>query len=109
MSGRFFVVQYNWDGEHRSMDMGEAYDLIFTGAAIAYLVGQGTALYFMTGKWRIAAFVPLIIFLLAVAVLVFGIFTGANLAGVYMVMAVPLCVIYILLLWIAYFGLRYLR
>ena len=89
--------------------MPEPYDIILPAAAIAYLVGQGAALYFMTGKWRIAAFVPLIIFLLALGLLIVGIFMGANLAGVYLVMAIPLCVVYILLLWIGCLGRRYLR
>lgn len=88
--------------------MPEPYDIIFPAAAIAYLVGQGAALYYMRGKWRIAAYVPLTIFLLALGLLIVGIFMGANLAGVYLVMAVPVCLVFILMLWAVYFGVELL-
>ncbi len=82
--------------------MPEPYDILLPAALIAYLLGQGSALYFMTGKWRIAAAIPLAIFLLALGLLIIGIFIGANLAGVYLVLAIPLCLLYIVFLWIAF-------
>ncbi|MEM7463377.1 MAG: hypothetical protein AAF362_11945 [Pseudomonadota bacterium] len=82
--------------------MPEPYDILLPAALIAYLAGQGAAFYFMTGRWRIAASIPFVIFLLALGLLIIGIFMGANLAGVYLVLAIPLCLLYIVLLWIAF-------
>ncbi|MGI9399911.1 MAG: hypothetical protein ACR2O0_01540 [Rhizobiaceae bacterium] len=88
--------------------MPEPYDILLPLMLVAYLVGQGAALYLMAGKWRIAAYLPLIIFLLALGLLIIGMFMGANLAGVYLVLAIPLCLAYLVLLWVAWLVVRWL-
>ncbi|MGB3387899.1 MAG: hypothetical protein WBA88_07975 [Pseudaminobacter sp.] len=73
---------------------------LFVGAAVLWLVLNGTAIWAFGGKWRTAALIPAAAMALAIAVAVFGILGGSNLAPIWVVFALPLCLAWILALWV---------
>jgi hypothetical protein len=55
----------------------------------------------ITGGWRVAAWVPAFALGAAFAVAVLGVLAGSNLAPIWVVLALPLCVLWLLALWLA--------
>jgi hypothetical protein len=67
---------------------------------LAGLVAQWLALRRFTGGWRIAAWVPVVTLGAAVAVAVLGVLAGSNLAPIWVVFALPLCLLWLAGLWL---------
>jgi hypothetical protein len=66
-----------------------------------WLALQWLALTRMTGGWRVAAWVPAIALGAAFAIAVLGVLAGSDLAPIWVVLALPLCVVWLLALWLA--------
>ncbi|GEM_PF-5285807 len=65
---------------------------------VAYLALQWSALRRMRDKWRLAATVPVIAMLAALAVFVIGILTNASMAAMWLVLGLPAATVYLLCL-----------
>lgn len=72
------------------------------GVAAIWLILQGLAFWLFEGGWRVAAWISGGAMLLAVAVGVLGGLAGSNLAPIWIVLALPLCAVWIVGLWIVY-------
>ena len=59
---------------------------------------QARALLRYRGGWRIAACVPLVALVAALAVAVLGVLAGSNLAPIWVVFALPLCFVWLVAL-----------
>jgi hypothetical protein len=55
------------------------------------------------GGWRAAAWLSAIAMGAAVAIAVLGVIAGSNLSPIWVVLALPLCISWIVLLWVAWF------
>ena len=71
------------------------------GGAASWLILNGLAVWQLQGGWRKAALVPAAIMGAAVMVAVLGVLGGSNLAPIWVVFAVPVCLALIVLIWIA--------
>lgn len=69
--------------------------------AIGGLVAQWRALQLFEGGWLLAAWVPVIAMGAAIAVGVLGAMAGSNLAPIWIVFALPPCLLWIGALWLA--------
>jgi len=67
--------------------------------ALTWLALQGSALIFLDGSWRMAALIPAGAIALAVAVGVLGGLSGANMAPMWVFIALPLCILWLIGLW----------
>lgn len=67
---------------------------------IGGLVAQWQALRRFEGGWRLAAWVPVVAMGAAVAVGVLGAMAGSNLAPIWIVFALPLCLLWLAGLWL---------
>lgn len=67
-----------------------------------WLVLQIWALIFFKGMWRIAASFSAAAMILAVAVGILGGLAGADMAPIWIFIALPLCILWIVLLWLAW-------
>ena len=67
---------------------------------IAGLVAQWQALRRFEGGWRMAAWVPALAMGAAVAVAVLGSLAGSNLAPIWIVFALPPCLLWLAALWL---------
>lgn len=72
------------------------------GAVLGGIAMQVLALRRMRGGWRLAAFVPLVAMSAALGVAVLGSLAGSNLAPIWVVFALPPCVLWLAALWLAY-------
>ena len=54
----------------------------------------------VAGAWRLAAWVPVAAMAAAVAVAVLGSLAGSNLAPIWIVFALPLCLVWLAGLWL---------
>lgn len=68
--------------------------------ALFWLVLNGLAVWLFRDLWRKAALVPAGLMGLALAVAVLGGLAGSNLAPIWVVFALPLCLALTLLLWL---------
>jgi hypothetical protein len=68
---------------------------------IAGLVAQWQALRRFEGGWRLAAWVPVAAMGAALAVAVLGVLAGSNLAPIWVVFALPPCLLWLAGLWLA--------
>ena len=73
----------------------------FLLSGILWLVLQLSALVLLRGGWRIAAGLSLAAMMVAVVVGVLGGLAGANMAQIWIVIALPLCTLWIAALWLA--------
>ena len=64
------------------------------------VVAQWQALRRFAGGWRRAAWVPVVVMGAAVAVGVLGGLAGSNLAPIWIVFALPLCLLWLAGLWL---------
>jgi hypothetical protein len=55
------------------------------------------------GGWRAAAWLSAIAMGAAVAIAVLGVIAGSNLSPIWVVLALPLCISWIVLLWVTWF------
>ena len=67
---------------------------------IAGLVAQWQALRHFEGGWRMAAWVPALAMGAAVVVAVLGSLAGSNLAPIWIVFALPPCLLWLTALWL---------
>ena len=80
------------------------FDLFFAAMPLFLFGGiaaQWFALRRFRGGWRLAAWVPVAVMGAAVAVAVLGVMAGSNLAPIWVVFALPLCLIWLAGLWLA--------
>jgi len=78
-------------------------DLFFTTLpllVLAGVAGQWLALKRFEGSWRLAAWVPILGMGAAVAVGVLGAMAGSNLAPIWIVFALPPCLLWLAGLWL---------
>ena len=68
---------------------------------VVALVAQWQALKRFEGGWRLAAWVPAAAMGGAVAVAVLGALAGSDLAPIWIVFALPLCLLWLAGLWLA--------
>lgn len=80
--------------------LDQSLDPYFAAAMGGWLILQATALWRMRGRWRVAAWIPLAAMLLAIAIAVLGGLAGSNLAPIWVVLALPVCLIWLATLWI---------
>lgn len=80
--------------------MGVSFDGSILLMAAAWVALQALALRKLRGPWRLAAWVPLAAMGLALAVAVVGVLAGSNLAPIWVVFALPLCLLWIATLWL---------
>ena len=71
----------------------------FLGGAALWLVLNVAALMRFSGMWRTAALVPAAIMALAIGVTVLAVLDRSNLAPIWLIFAVPVCLAMIGLLW----------
>lgn len=71
----------------------------FLGGAALWLILNVAALMRFNGMWRTAAFVPAAIMALAIGVTVLAILGDSNIAPIWLIFAMPLCLAMIGLLW----------
>ena len=76
---------------------------------VAWLVLQALALWRLDGWWRKAAWVSAVCMTLAIAVAVLGVLAGSNLAPIWVVLALPVCLTWIVMLWIVRGAARFIR
>ena len=76
-------------------------DQSLIGGAALWLALNGVAVWQLQDIWRKAALVPVAIMGLAVAVAALGVMGGSNLAPIWVVFALPVCLALIVLVWIA--------
>jgi hypothetical protein len=79
--------------------LGE-FDQYFLAGAGAWLVLQVTAVWKLHGGWRVAAWLSAAAMGLAIAVAALGVLAGSNLAPIWVVLALPVCLLWIVMLWI---------
>jgi hypothetical protein len=65
------------------------------------LVAQWQALRRFEGGWKLAAWVPVAVMGVALAVAVIGVAAGSNLAPIWVVFALPPCLLWLAGLWLA--------
>lgn len=78
-------------------------DAFFLGLPLLVVGGvvmQWQALRRFSGAWRAAAWVPVAAMGTAVAVAVLGGLAGSNLAPIWIVFALPLCLVWLAVLWL---------
>lgn len=63
------------------------------------IVLQVLALWRFEGAWRTAAWVPAFAMVGAIGVAVLGVLAGSNLAPIWVVLAAPLCLLWLVALW----------
>ena len=69
--------------------------------AVVWVVLNTFALWLFEGMWRKAAPVPAAIMVAALAIAVLGVIGGSNLAPIWVVFAIPVCLVLTVCLWIA--------
>lgn len=80
------------------------FDLFFAAMPlllIGGIVAQWLALRRFEGGWRLAAWVPVAVMGAALAVAVLGVAAGSNLAPIWVVFALPVCLLWLAGLWLA--------
>nr|QMS48080.1 hypothetical protein WG33_0279 [uncultured bacterium] len=79
-------------------------DLAFVAMPLPLIGGialQVLALRRFSGGWLAAAWVPALAMGAALAVAVLGVMVGSNLAPIWVVFAIPLCLVWLVALWLA--------
>jgi len=74
-------------------------DNYFIIAGCVWLGLQILAHWKMQGRWRKAALLSAGVMALAVAVAALGVAAGSNIAPIWVVFALPVCLLWIVLLW----------
>lgn len=77
----------------------DEFGVFFVTAATVWLVLQILAVWRMRGAWRVAAWASAAAMSLALALAIFGVLAGSNLAPIWVVLALPVCLAWIVLLW----------
>ena len=67
---------------------------------VAWLALQVAALKWVTGAWRRAALVPAFALGAAFAIAILGVLSGSNIAPIWVVLALPLCLAWLVALWL---------
>ncbi len=80
--------------------MDDSFDPYFLLLAISWLSLQAVSLLRLHGRWRLAAWVPLIVMAVASATAVLGGLAGSNLAPIWVILALPVCLLWLLALWL---------
>jgi hypothetical protein len=80
--------------------MGD-FDTWLMAAAGGWLMLQIAALVAFRGGWRAAAWISATGMIIALGIAVLGVLAGSDLAPIWVVLALPLCLSWIVLLWIA--------
>lgn len=78
----------------------DQFSVYFLAVAAAWLVLQVLALWKLDGMWRKAAWLSAALMLLALVVAILGVLSGSDLAPIWVVFAMPVCLGWIVLLWI---------
>jgi hypothetical protein len=73
---------------------------LFLTATVVWLCLQGVAIWKLRGGWRLAAWLSVAAMGFAVAMAVFGVLAGSNLAPIWVVFALPVCLVWVVMLWI---------
>jgi hypothetical protein len=79
---------------------GGSFDTWITLAAGVWLVLQVAALVVFRGGWRAAAWLSAVAMSVTIAIALLGVIAGSNLAPIWVVLALPLCLSWIVLLWL---------
>ena len=74
----------------------------FLSVEAIWLIPQLLALWLLKGAWRIAAAISGGAMLLALAVGILGGLAGSNIAPIWIALALPLCTVWIVALWLIY-------
>jgi hypothetical protein len=69
-------------------------------AAMGWLVLQVAAIWIMDGLWRKAAWLSAAAMALAIGIAVLGVLAGSNIAPIWVVLALPVCLLWIVALWL---------
>jgi len=80
--------------------LDDSFDPYFLLLAVAWLTLQAVSLLGLRGRWRLAAWVPLIVMGAAFATAVLGGLAGSNLAPIWVILALPVCLLWLLALWL---------
>jgi len=78
----------------------DQFSVYFLAIAAAWLALQVLALWKLGGMWRKAAWLSAALMLLALVVATLGVLSGSDLAPIWVVFAMPVCLAWIVLLWI---------
>jgi hypothetical protein len=76
----------------------DEFSTYFVAAAGAWFVLQVLALWTMRGVWRMAAWLSAAAMGLAIAIAALGVLAGSNLAPIWVVFAMPVCLLWIVVL-----------
>ena len=76
------------------------YTILVLTIAAMWLVLQVAALWTLDGWWRKAAGLSATVMAIALAIATLGVLAGSDLAPIWVVFALPLCFLWIMLLWI---------
>ena len=71
----------------------------FLGGAVLWLLLNGAALMRFNGLWKTAALIPAALMALATGVTALAVLDGSNLAPIWLIFALPVCLAMIGLLW----------
>ncbi len=80
--------------------MDDLAGMLFLAAAVGWLVLQIAAIRTMQGRWQKAAWLSVAVMLLAIAIAAFGVLAGSNIAPIWIALALPVCLVWIVGLWI---------
>jgi uncharacterized membrane protein YvlD (DUF360 family) len=72
----------------------------FLTAAVGWAALQVVALWTLDGLWRKAAWVSAGAMALAIGIAVLGVLAGSNIAPIWIVLALPVCLLWIGALWV---------
>lgn len=88
---------------------GLTMEAAFLGILAIWLIPQALALWLLKGRWRAAAWMSAAAMLLALAVGILGGLAGSNIAPIWIVLALPVCMIWIVGLWVIHGLARWRR
>src|SRR3546814_17623090 len=77
----------------------DEFAICFLAGAAAWLVLQVLAVWKLRGMWKKAAWLSGITMALALVVAILGVLSGSNLAPIWVVFAMPVCLLWIVSLW----------
>jgi hypothetical protein len=84
--------------------LDDSFEQYFVVAALAWFALQGIALWKLRGPWRMASWISAGAMALALGVAVLGGLAGSNIAPLWVILALPVCLLWIVVLWFARVG-----
>jgi hypothetical protein len=85
--------------------VGDAIVYLMFLSVPGYFIAQALGAFFLRGRWRKAALVPLVLMVPVIAFTIFAVLGGSNLAPIYLIFTAPLAMLYFIGLFAARFAI----